>query len=42
MLYKDKNGTLQKLLYRKPTDQQPYLHAHSDHQKSIKRAYRIA
>ena len=26
----------------KPTDQQPYLHAHSDHQKSIKRAYRIA
>ena len=35
-IYKDKNNTLHKTLYQKPTDQQSYLHAHSDHSKSLK------
>ena len=35
-IYKDKNNTLQKTLCQKPTDQQSYLHAHSDHSKSLK------
>ena len=30
LIYKDKNNSLQKTLYRKPIDQQSYLHAHSD------------
>ena len=38
LIYKDKNNTLQTTLYRKPTDQQSYLHAHSDHPKSLKRS----
>ena len=38
LIYKDKNNTLQTTLYRKPTDQQSYLHAHSDHTKSLKRS----
>ena len=38
LIYKDKNNTLQTTLYRKPTDQQFYLHAHSDHPKSLKRS----
>ena len=38
LIYKDKNSTLQTTLYRKPTDQQSYLHAHSDHPKSLKRS----
>ena len=33
---KDKNNTLQRSLYLKQTDQQSYLHAHSDHPKSLK------
>ena len=33
---KDKNNTLQRTLYLKQTDQQSYLHAHSDHPKSLK------
>ena len=37
LIYKDKN-TLQTTLYRKPTDQQSFLHAHSDHPKSLKRS----
>ena len=36
LIHKDKNNTLQTTLYRKPTDQQSYLHAHSDHLKSLK------
>ena len=36
--YIDKNNTLQTTLYREPTDQQSYLHAHSDHPKSVKRS----
>ena len=36
LIHKDKNNTLQTTLYRKPTDQQSYLHAHSDHPKSLK------
>ena len=35
--YKNKNKTLQTTPYRKPTDQQSYLHAHSDHPKSLKK-----
>ena len=38
LIYIDKNNTLQTTLYRKPTDQQSYLHAHSDHPKSLKRS----
>ena len=38
LIYVDKNNTLQTTLYRKPTDQQSYLHAHSDHPKSLKRS----
>ena len=30
LIYKDKSNTLQVTLYRKATDQQSYLHAHSD------------
>ena len=36
LIYKDKKCTLQTTLYRKPTDQQSYLHAHLDHTKSLK------
>ena len=38
LIYKDKNNTLQTTLHRKSTDQQSYLHAHSDHPKSLKRS----
>ena len=38
LIYKDKNNNLQKTLYRKTTDQQSYLHAHSVHPKSLKRS----
>ena len=38
LIYKDKNSTLQTTTYQKPTDQQSYLHAHSDHPKSLKRS----
>ena len=37
LIYIDKNNTLQTTLYRKPTEQQSYLHAHSYHPKSLKR-----
>ena len=36
LIYKNKNNTLQTTLYQKPTDQQSYLHVHSDHPKSLK------
>ena len=36
LIYKDKSKTLQTTLYRKPTDQQSCLRAHSDHPKSFK------
>ena len=35
--YKNKNKTLQTTPYRKPTDQQSYLHAYSDHPRSLKK-----
>ena len=38
LIHKDKNNTLQTTLYQKPTDQQSYLHAHSDYPKSLKRS----
>ena len=38
LIYKDMNNTLQLTLYQKPTDQQSYLHARSDHPKSLKRS----
>ena len=38
LIYNDKSNTLQTTLYRKPTDQQSYLHVHSDHPKSLKRS----
>ena len=36
MLYKDENNNIQTTLYRKPTDQQPFLHAKSEHPRSLK------
>lgn len=36
MVYIDTNNKLQTTLYRKPTDQQAYLHAKSEHPKSLK------
>ena len=36
MLYKDKNNNIQTILYRKPTDQQAFLHAKSEHPRSLK------
>ena len=42
LIYTDKNNTLQTTLYRKPTDQQSYPHAHSDNPKSLKRSIRYS
>ena len=36
MLYKDENNNIQTTLYRKPTDQQVFLHAKSKHPRSLK------
>ena len=36
MLYKDENNNIQTTLYRKPTDQQAFLHAISEHPRSLK------
>ena len=38
LIYEDKINTLQTTLYRKPTDQQSFLHAQSNHPKSLKRS----
>ena len=36
MLYKDENNIIQTALYFKPTDQQAFLHAKSEHPRSLK------
>ena len=36
MLYKDENNNIQTTSYRKPTDQQAFLHAKSKHPRSLK------
>ena len=36
MLHKDENNNIQTILYRKPTDQQAFLHAKSEHPRSLK------
>ena len=36
MLYKDENNNIQTTLYSKPTDQQAFLHAKSEHPRSLK------
>ena len=36
MVYKDQDNNLQKILYRKLTDQQSYLQAKSEHPSSLK------
>ena len=36
MLYKDENNNIQTTLYRKPTDQQAFLQAKSEHRRSLK------
>ena len=36
MLYRDENNNIQTTLYRKPTDQQAFLHAKSKHPRSLK------
>ena len=38
LIHIDKNNTRQATLYRKPTDQQSYLHGHSDDPKSLRRS----
>ena len=35
-MYKDINNKLQTTLYKKPTDHQSYLHANSEHPRSLK------
>ena len=35
MLYKDQNSNIQTTLYRKPTDEQAFLHAKSEHPRSL-------
>lgn len=42
LICKDKSNTLYTTLYQKPTDQEPYLQAHSDCTKSLKKLYDIA
>ena len=36
MLYKDENNNIQATLYRKPADQRAFLHAKSEHPRSLK------
>ena len=36
LVYKDSNNKLQTTLYKKPTDRQSYLHANSEHPRSLK------
>ena len=36
MVYKDQQRKIQTTIFRKPTDQQTYLHAQSNHPKSLK------
>ena len=36
-IFQDKCNTHKTTLYQKPTDQQSFLHAHSDHPKSLKK-----
>ena len=36
MLYKDENNNIQKTLYHEPTDQEAFLHAKSEHPRSLK------
>ena len=36
MLHKDENNNIQTTLYRKPTDQQAFLHGKSEHPRSLK------
>ena len=36
MVYKDENNNVQTTLYHKPTDQQAFLHAKSEHPRSLK------
>ena len=36
MLYKDENNNIHTTLYHKPTDQQAFLHAKSEHPRSLK------
>ena len=42
LISKGWKNTLQTSLYQKPTNQQSYLHAHSNLLKSLKEAYRVA
>ena len=37
MVYKDKDTALQITLYRKPADQESYLHTKSEHPSSLKK-----
>ena len=36
MIYKDQQHEIQATIFRKPRDQQTYLHAQSNHSKSLK------
>ena len=41
LIHKGNNNTFQTTLHTKPTHQQSYLHAHSNHSKSLKKQYCI-
>ena len=42
ILYKDKNNNIQTTLYRKPADQQVFLHAKPEHPRSLKSSIRYS
>ena len=39
MLYRDQQHKIQTTIFHKPTDQQTYLHAQSNHPKSLKNSF---
>ena len=42
LVYKEINNKLQTTLYKKPTDRQSYLHANSEHPRSLKESIRYS
>ena len=42
LIYKDKNNNIETTLYKKPTDNQNYIHSKSTHPISLKKALHIA
>ena len=42
MIYRNQQHKIQIMIFRKPTDQQTYLHAQSNHPKSLKTVFHTA